>query len=106
MRPNDQGVPEIKDVMERSAKAAGGLTKEAVRTRLAWPMAEPEISVTDELVDVRYAIYSQSGMAAIMGKIAKSVLGGITDPAWCEQWVNPELMREITCPATGTVDKI
>lgn len=99
MRPNGAGLQELKDVMERSAKAAGGLTKESVRGRLAWLMADPEQAITDELVDVRYEIYAQPGMAPIMGKIAKSVLGGIIDEDWCKKWVNPELMRDIKCPA-------
>lgn len=98
MPPNEQGRQQLLDALERSKKAAGNLTREAVRTRLAWLMYEPEKSVTEELVDVRYTIYSQPGMPATMGRIAQNVLGGVTQPAWCERWANPELMHKITCP--------
>ncbi len=98
MPPNAKGRAELSDALERSKKAAGQLTKKAVRARLSWLMAEPDKSVTDELVDVRYQIYDQPGMAPIMGKIAMSVLGGVVDDAWCKRWVNPELMRDIQCP--------
>ena len=98
MPPNAKGRAELSDALERSKKAAGKLTKDAVRARLGWLMADPEKSTTDELVDVRYEIYAQEGMAPVMGKIAMSVLGGVVDDAWCDRWVNPELMRDIKCP--------
>ena len=98
MPPNEKGRAELSDALERSKKAAGKLTKEAVRARLGWLMAEPEKTVTDELVDVRYEVYAQEGMAPVMGKIAMSVLGGVINDAWCEKWINPELMRDIQCP--------
>ena len=98
MPPNEKGRAELTDALERSKKAAGKLTKEAVRARLGWLMAEPEKTVTDELVDVRYEVYAQEGMAPVMGKIAMSVLGGVINDAWCEKWINPELMRDIQCP--------
>lgn len=98
MPPNEKGRAELSDALERSKKAAGKLTKEAVGARLSWLMAEPEKTITDELVDVRYQVYSQPGMAPIMGKIAMSILGGVIDDAWCQRWVNPEVMREIQCP--------
>ena len=98
MPPNATGRAELADALERSKKAAGKLTKEAVRARLSWLMAEPEKTITNELVDVRYEVYAQPGMAPVMGKIAMSVLGGVIDDDWCDRWVNPELMRDIQCP--------
>ena len=53
MPPNATGRAELADALERSKRAAGKLTKEAVRARLSWLMAEPEKTITDELVDVR-----------------------------------------------------
>lgn len=96
--PNAQGRQELADALERSSKAAGGLTREAVRARLAWLMADPAKSVTDELVEVRYRIYAQPGMLPAMGRIARSVLGGVLDQAWCARWLNPEAMAAIRCP--------
>ncbi|HAC34828.1 MAG TPA: alpha/beta hydrolase [Gammaproteobacteria bacterium] len=98
MAPNEKGKAELTDALERSRKAAGKLTREAVRGRLGWLMAEPEKSVTDELIEVRYQVYNRPGMLPVMGKIAMNVLGKVIDDEWCKQWVNPELMRDIQCP--------
>ncbi|MDX2425658.1 MAG: alpha/beta hydrolase [Cycloclasticus sp.] len=98
MPPNAQGKAELADALERSKKAAGQLTKEIVRARLNWLMAEPEKTVTDEIIDVRYTIYDQPGMLPVMGKIANTILGGVINDEWCERWVNPAFMRDIQCP--------
>ncbi|MDA1216325.1 MAG: alpha/beta hydrolase, partial [Chloroflexi bacterium] len=45
------------DVLERSRKATGGLTLESVRKRMEWLMYDVK-NVPDEIVDVRYKIYS------------------------------------------------
>ncbi|HZT07988.1 MAG TPA: alpha/beta hydrolase [Chloroflexota bacterium] len=42
-----------------SAAALGNPTPESIRARLAWLFADPEKSITDELVDVRYTIYAR-----------------------------------------------
>jgi len=97
MPPNEQGRRELLDVLERSRAATGQLTREAVRKRLEWLMHDPQ-SVTDELVEVRYTIYSQPGMAPVMRNIAESVLGSATDRERAKQWLNPEKLREIRCP--------
>jgi 2-hydroxy-6-oxonona-2,4-dienedioate hydrolase len=56
-------------VMERirtlTQRAADEPTEEHIRTRLEWLMADPA-SVTDELVEVRSAIYSRPGFAGSM----------------------------------------
>ena len=98
MPPNEKGKRELTDALERSKKAAGKLTWEAVQARMAWLMAEPEKTLTDEIVDVRFQIYSQPGMAPVMGKIAQNTLGGVVNDEWCNRWLNPELMRDIQCP--------
>lgn len=89
----------LRDLLERTRKATGELTKDAVRSRLAWLMHTPETSVTDELVDVRYAIYGQPGRAAVSRKIMEMVAGGLLDDAWVEKYANPEYLRKIECPA-------
>lgn len=96
--PNAKGKQELTDALERSKKAAGNLTRESVRARMAWLMAEPEKTLTDEVVDVRYKIYAQPGMQAVMGKIAVSTLGRVVDDEWCARWMNPEVMKDIRCP--------
>jgi len=96
--PNEKGKQELIDALERSKKAAGNLTMDAVRARMAWLMAEPEKTLTDEVVAIRYAIYAQPGMQQHMGKIAVSTLGRVVDDAWTAQWMRPDLMKDIRCP--------
>jgi len=88
----------LRDLLERTRKATGELTREAIRSRLAWLMHTPETSVTEELVDVRHAIYSQPGRAAIISRITQMVAGGLLDDAWIAKYSNPEDMRRIECP--------
>lgn len=102
MTRDTAGKSELKDVLQRTRKATGELTREAVRSRLAWLMHEPDRSVTEELVDVRYAIYSQPGRAKIIERISNIIIGGIADDAWAERWSNPESMRAIKCPTLLT----
>jgi 2-hydroxy-6-oxonona-2,4-dienedioate hydrolase len=60
------------EVMERirslSQAAADDPTPERVRARLEWLMADPA-SVTDELVEIRRAIYARPGFAESMRHI-------------------------------------
>lgn len=96
------GKSELQDALNRTRQATTEVTREAVRARLAWLMHEPERSVTEELVDVRYAIYAQPGRARIIERISNSVIGGVMDDAWAERWSNPESMQAIQCPTLLT----
>lgn len=55
----------VKDVTKKAVDAP---TLESVRTRLEWLMADPA-SVTDELVEARYRIYTLPGSRAAMPKL-------------------------------------
>lgn len=94
----EQGKQQLRDGLQRSQQAAGALTRDSVRQRLAWLMADPESSITDELVDIRFKIYAQPGRAPILKKIAGNIMGGLLDDAWSEQWSNPATLRGIQCP--------
>lgn len=61
----DAGFEQIRTL---SAKATEVPSIESVRKRLAFAVANPA-SITEELVAVRHAIYSQPGMARAMAKI-------------------------------------
>jgi 2-hydroxy-6-oxonona-2,4-dienedioate hydrolase len=98
MRRREEDKPGLRDLLERTRRATGELTREAVRARLAWLMYEPEKSVTDELVDVRYAVYTQPARAAIISRITQLIAGGLLDDAWVEKYSNPDDMRGIACP--------
>ena len=99
MRREEKDRVGVRDLLERTRKATGTLTKEAVRARLAWLMHTPETSVTDELVDVRHAIYSQPGRAKVMLRIAEEVISGLLDDEWVAKYTNEEDLRKIQCPA-------
>jgi 2-hydroxy-6-oxonona-2,4-dienedioate hydrolase len=88
----------LRDLLERTRKATGELTKDAVRQRMLWLMHDPE-NLSEELVDIRYAIYSQPGRAPVSRKIMEMVAGGLLDDTWVEKYANPEYMRKIACPA-------
>lgn len=55
----------VKDVTKKAVDAP---TRESVRTRLEWLMADPA-SVTDELVEARYRIYTLPDSRAAMPKL-------------------------------------
>jgi len=94
---DEKGRQEVRDALERSRAAAGSLTREAVRKRLEWLMYEPEKSVTEELIDIRYKIYTQPGMGATVRKIADVVFGTALEPNPSGQW-DPAQMGNIKCP--------
>ena len=96
--PSEPGRQELLKGMAISNAAAADLTHEIVRQRLGFLMLNPDQSVTDELVEVRYQIYDQPGMQAIVGRIATSVLGTITDLAHADGLFKPEKLQQITCP--------
>ncbi len=87
----------LKDVLDRSLKATGALTRETIRARLAWLMHKPERDVTDELVELRHTIYSQPGRAQIMSRISNLILGGLLDDAWIARWSNEQELRKLQC---------
>jgi 2-hydroxy-6-oxonona-2,4-dienedioate hydrolase len=94
---DEKGREEMRDALERSRNAAGALTREAVRKRLEWLMHEPEKSVTEELIDARFKIYTQPGMGATVRKIADVVLGTALEPHPTGPW-DPAQMANIKCP--------
>lgn len=89
----------LRDMLERTRKATANLTKDAIRSRLAWLMHDPDVQVTEELVDSRYGVYSQPGRAKIMARISQMVVNGVHDEGWVRKYSNPEDLRRIQCPA-------
>jgi len=67
---DEKGREEIRDALERSRAAAGGVTRETVKRRLEWLMHEPAKSVTEELIDAL-----QDLLAARHGRDAQAHLG-------------------------------
>lgn len=98
MRRTEEDRKGLRDVLERTRKATTEMTREAVRGRLNWLMYEPEKSVTEELVDVRYAIYRDPARAKIIGRISQLIMGGILDDTWVAKWSNEDDLRKLRCP--------
>jgi pimeloyl-ACP methyl ester carboxylesterase len=65
----------------RSLEAVNNPNKETVRKRLEWLMAKPD-RVTDELVDVRYAIYSEPESRRSLTDVFNSSFGGGDSPKY------------------------
>jgi 2-hydroxy-6-oxonona-2,4-dienedioate hydrolase len=88
---------QILEVGQRTrAIMADGLTREAVRRRLEWLVSDPS-RITDELVEVRYRIYSQPGMMdtalRIMARMMR-MLGGEVG----QHYIEPGVMNGVKCP--------
>jgi pimeloyl-ACP methyl ester carboxylesterase len=80
-----------------SAAASAEPTRETVRNRLAWLFADPDTSITDELTEVRYRIYSRraaEGSVASPGANRPAAGGG----GGVGVSLTPERLREIKAP--------
>ncbi|MDE0000286.1 MAG: alpha/beta hydrolase [Rhodospirillaceae bacterium] len=98
LSPNtQQGIDQMKDFLVRSRKATGTPTREALAIRMKWLFLD-EASLTDELLETRFRIYSQSGRAAAIRKLTERAIGGLIDPANQKTWYRPDQLRELTCP--------
>lgn len=86
--------PEVMDRIKRVSMAAVlEPTRDAVRKRLEFLMADPA-SVTDELVELRYRIYTQPGMAHVM----KNILC-LQELEVREKYIfTPDMLRNIDAP--------
>ena len=72
--PDDWAVT-LDDLEQRTlALARDGITREAVRHRLNWLVADPS-RMTDEMIDCRLKIYQQPGMLDTVGTIMSRVVG-------------------------------
>jgi pimeloyl-ACP methyl ester carboxylesterase len=64
---------------QRSLQAITDPTRETIRKRLEWLMATPD-RVTDELVEVRYRLYSDPGIQASLRSVFESAFAGVGPP--------------------------
>ena len=98
IRRTAEGRQQLADLLARSRRAAGEVTRDTVRARMNWLMHDPAKDLTDELVNARYAIYSQPGRAAVISQISQEIVGGLLDDAWSDRWSNEEHLAKIECP--------
>ena len=98
LSPNTrQGIDQMKDFLARSRKATGTPTRDALAVRMKWLFLD-EASLTDELLETRFRIYSQPGRAAAIRKLTERAIGGLIDPESQKTWYRPDQLRELTCP--------
>ncbi len=95
--PDELGRQDFKEFLELTKKATGAPTRDAIRERLRWLVHEDH-SVTDELVEVRFQIYTQPGRAENIGKIGKASLATLMDDAVAAEWTHGGLLKQIACP--------
>lgn len=95
--PDDLGRQDFMEFIELTKKATGTPTRDAIRERLRWLVHEDH-SVTDELVELRFQIYTQPGRAENIGKIGKASLATLLDEAVAAQWTHAGLLKQIPCP--------
>jgi 2-hydroxy-6-oxonona-2,4-dienedioate hydrolase len=73
------------------------LTKDTVRKRMEFLVSKPE-RMTDELVDVRYTIYTQPGMPERLARTMATVLSWIAGDAG-QEYLQPGVHSRVSCPA-------
>jgi 2-hydroxy-6-oxonona-2,4-dienedioate hydrolase len=74
-RPDAEGQAQLDDLEQRTlALARDGITREAIRHRMNWLVADPS-RMTDEMVDCRLKIYEQPGMLDTVATIMSRVVG-------------------------------
>lgn len=75
-----------------SAAATANPTRQTIRDRLAWLFVDPEKSITDELVEVRYRIYTRRAAENAAAGGAQPATGGVGVS------LTPERLRQIKAP--------
>jgi 2-hydroxy-6-oxonona-2,4-dienedioate hydrolase len=95
--PDEAGAQDLRELLERSTRAAGAPSLDTVRQRMRW-LVHDEDALTDELIEARFRIYTQPGRAAILGGITARSLGALLEPEEQRKWYNTELLQQIQCP--------
>jgi 2-hydroxy-6-oxonona-2,4-dienedioate hydrolase len=94
-RPNAAGMAALDDLENRTNDLAD-LTIDAVRHRMAWLVSDPT-RMSEEMVRIRYAIYSQPGMVDWMQKMLGDVLRIIRGHGDID-YLRPGVLGEIAAP--------
>ncbi len=95
--PDELGRQDLLEFVELTKKATGLPTRETIRERLRWLVHEDH-SLTDELVEARFQIYTQPGRAETIGKIGKASLATLMDETVAREWTHKGLLAQIRCP--------
>lgn len=71
-RPDAAGDKQLQDMEERTRRLASEFSRETIRRRLEWLVLD-RASMTDEMVEIRFEIYSQPGMVEHMIEVMTTV---------------------------------
>ncbi len=79
-QPPEAEAQAVERLRKLTKDAAAEPTRESVRRRLEWLFLDPKKNVTDELVEIRYAIYKQPETQRAMQTIVEQMTGGGRKP--------------------------
>lgn len=96
-RPDEAGLRQLADLEVRTRRLMEDLSLEAVRRRMEWLVLDPR-KMTDEMVRVRHAIYSQPGMVQDVQKILHAVLEMNRGLYAGTDFIDKGRLRDIGCP--------
>jgi 2-hydroxy-6-oxonona-2,4-dienedioate hydrolase len=96
-KPDQAGLRQLADLGQRTRQLMENLSLDTIRRRMEWLVLDPA-TMTDEMISVRYAIYSQPGMVADVQRILHAVLEMNRGVYAGTDYINRELLREISCP--------
>jgi 2-hydroxy-6-oxonona-2,4-dienedioate hydrolase len=96
-RPDAAGLAQLADLEVRTKRLADELTLEAVRRRMEWLVLDPSV-MTEEMIRIRYDIYSQPGMVDDVVKILHAVLE-MNRGLYCGgDYIDAKRLPELSCP--------
>jgi 2-hydroxy-6-oxonona-2,4-dienedioate hydrolase len=96
-RPDADGQAQLDDLERRTlALATDGITREAVRHRMNWLVADPS-RMTDEMIDCRLKIYEQPGMLDTVATIMSRVVGMLRGDHG-DEFMAPGVLRRLERP--------
>jgi pimeloyl-ACP methyl ester carboxylesterase len=96
-RPDEAGLAQLADLEVRTGRLVDELTLDVVRRRMEWLVLDPS-AMTDEMIRIRYDIYSQPGMVDDVVKILHAVLE-MNRGLYCGgDYIDAKRLPEISCP--------
>jgi 2-hydroxy-6-oxonona-2,4-dienedioate hydrolase len=96
-RPDEAGLAQLADLEVRTGRLVDELTLDVVRRRMEWLVLDPSV-MTDEMIRIRYDIYSQPGMVDDVVKILHAVLE-MNRGLYCGgDYIDARRLPEISCP--------
>src|SRR6202035_3141731 len=89
----DDGREDIEDLLELTAKIDQNLTFDSLKARMKWLVANPD-DMTDEMVMVRYKIFTEAGKEKRLSRTMHMVLGWLAGRGG-DEFLAPGTMAKI-----------